>query len=264
MSAQQGPHGNITEQELKNIRRTIQGRALLNAVSNIVYQRQFSVGDTLVVRYVSGNNNGKLMEETAGVPERYQVIHKDEADLVYVKKILKGGKLGQKVDMIATWDYDRHRFEPDPEKMESILMDQEEGFDPFAKAKELKKRQDRQRRANQKIRLRFKDQVEAEKYIRTLKVGEVLFSSHSLIDDTPNEREIVSIDLKPLEQPKQSWGSTYDPDAAWRNAGYTDKCILTVKYKDPRYKSTSTIDSSELCRTWTNFYNKKPFTSEEV
>lgn len=263
--SQQGPHGNITDKEINNIKRTIQGRALLNSVNNIIYQRQFCVGDILVVRCMNGLNNGKLVEEAEGIPERYQVVYKDGAELVYVKRILKGGKLGQKVDMIATWDYDRHRFEPDPERMESILMDQESAYDPYAKAKDLKKRQDRQRRANQKIRLRFDKIADAEKYIRTVKVGSSIYNSYSLIDDSPNEREIISVDIKPLDPiQKRSWGDDYDPDKEWKDAGYSDKCVVTFKYKDPRYSSTSTMTAAELCRNYSHYYDKKPFTSSEV
>jgi len=264
--SQQGPHGNITDKEINNIKRTIQGRALLNSVNNIIYQRQFCVGDILVVRRMNGLNNGKLIEEAEGIPERYQVVYKDGAELVYVKRILKGGKLGQKVDMIATWNYDSHRFEPDPERMESILMDQEGDYDPYAKAKDLKKKQDRQRRANQKIRLRFDNLADAEKYIRTLSVGSSIYSGYSLIDNLPIEREIISVEIKPLASAqKRTFRDDYDPDKEWKDAGYYDKCVVTVLRKGTNQPFIpSTMSAADLCNSYSHYYDKKPFNLSEV
>lgn len=247
------PHG-LTAQEIKSIRRSLDGRYVFNAAKNMPYQRQFSVGDILVVRNMSSN---KLVE-SGGVSEKYLVVHRDEADLVYCKRILSGGKLGQKVEMIATWDCDRMRFEPDPEKMESILMDQEEGYDPYAAAKAQKRKQDKVRKHNKSIQHVFKTIKEADTHLRNLKVGDIVYSASSYIEE-PNVREVVKIDIVPLQEIKKSlWGQDHDRDADIRACGLTDKCVVTVKYTNTQYKNTHTIEGSELMRTWTKHYKDKP------
>lgn len=256
MSSQQGPHG-ITEQEIKNICRSTDGRVLINAVHNIAYQKDFDLGDILVCRNLRAKDKGLIME-AAGLPEKYQVVHKDEAQLIYVKRILKGGKLGQKVDMIATWSFDNYRFEADPDKMDSILMDQEEGYDPYAKSKDLKKKQDKQRRLNKNMRKRFSHFGDAENYIRTLKVGQRFYMTGSLIDDDPEEREVVSVDILPLAP------GDHEPDEEHKKAGFSDRCI--VKYKSLKYNSpyTGDLTPSSLTVSWYNFYETKPYTSTDV
>lgn len=256
------PHG-LTPKDLRSIQCSTDGRIVFNAAKSIPYQRQFAVNDVLVIRYVK---SGKYVEEAAGIKEKYMVVHKDEADLVYCKRLLKGGKLGQKVEMIATWDLETYMFEPDPERMESILMDQEEGYDPYAAGKALKKAQDRCRRHNKKLSVEIKGVKEADAHLRTIKVGDKIYTAYSLIEEEPNCREVVSVTIEPLATPtRNTWGGTSDLDKELRDAGLTDKCVVKVKHLDHRYKSIDTLSISDVTRSWGYYYHtNKPSTPKDI
>ncbi|NVM33953.1 MAG: hypothetical protein HWN81_00055 [Candidatus Lokiarchaeota archaeon] len=155
----------IPDERLERLSRTKKSvKTAFTVGKNIEYQRFFKVGDTLI-RY---NKRSNKVIKIDGIPERYIVARNDNG-IVYVKKILKSGKLGTGIEAIAVEDFDNYEYQIDPAQIDSVLLGTE--FDPRNARKRHNKIVDKLRRYNEKSRLRFKKDVEVQKWMANCKTG---------------------------------------------------------------------------------------------
>ena len=249
----------ITEKEIKSIRRSVKGRVVFDAVNNMRHQLQFEIGDVLVLRL----NNDRLLEVHEGVPQRFFVVHKDDLGFIYTKKILTGGKLGQGLELLAVHPSGT-RFEIDPEKVESILVGQEGEYNPYAQAKELKRKKDKQRKANKALKLSFKDIAEADKFLQQLKVGDKLYRTYTLTDSKFIEIDILSI-TKAAVSTQNRYG--YEEDGDFKKAGIMEKTEINTNISGRGTNPTAyaaKMTAKDLINAYSNYYKDKPLNTEDV
>lgn len=261
--------GKITEDELKGIRRSIKGRNLLNCAKNIAEQAQFDIGDVLVARYMGPSESGGTRYETmssSNVKQKYLVVYKDSAQLIYCKKIREGGQLSKAVDMIATRMADTVKFELDPDMAESILLDQESNYDAMATAKELKRKKEAIKKHNKKIRIGFETLKEANDFLATLKVGQKVWQAYHYTDMNPSEHTVTSVENKPLDLkvPSYSYSRNAEPaDKKYADAGLQSKTVVKIRRANSNYDSDFICD--RLVGTHYNlYYLEKPKVLDET
>lgn len=106
----------------------------------------FKVGDYLIRKIRDMDMQGKLSSDwrtvkvhpRSPINKKFVVVHVDEYGVPYVKHVKVDGKLGG-ILCLASNNFQMSRFEPDPEQMEHIILDNQDEFDPLASHKERKK-----------------------------------------------------------------------------------------------------------------------------
>lgn len=222
--------GSVTQDELKNIRRSKAGRHLLNAAANIAEQRQFGEGDVLVVgriTKVEGYPQYETMSST-NLPQKYLVVYKDEAGLLYCKRILQGGKLGKGVVMPATWDSSYWRFEMDPEMADSIILSQEDKYDPMAQARMIRKLKEEVKRYNKSIETSLPNAVTASQFLESLQIGQKVWTLSYYTDPRHDEFVVQDIKKVPLDLTIRPY-SKERVDEEYVKANLTYKVVVKVK-----------------------------------
>ncbi len=128
---------------------------IYNVSRNVEYQQYFEVGQVLVQRLIQknwrdGNNDvGKLIVNDAGVVQKYVVANKLPGNLVLCRKLGISGRPGKAIHVIADVEYDRYRFEEDPDIADAILLDFD--YDPMQLPKLMGRARRHRQTVNNKI-----------------------------------------------------------------------------------------------------------------
>lgn len=141
----------------------------------------FKVGD-VVVRKI----NGEADCDPYGVPLKWKVAALPYG-LVIGRKIM-GPRQG-KYEVVNDTPWVKHdvKVEVDPDYIENILLSSG-GFDPNVKRDASIKRRRQASEYNRSISKKIADEDEAREFLKTLKVGDTLYSSKLLIGLTTNPR----------------------------------------------------------------------------
>jgi hypothetical protein len=226
----------VTEDELKRFVCSPTKRAVIDAVRQMQQQQGLSIGDIIVAR---DRKDKKFQMMDVNVVQKYVVVHKEECGMVYCKKILKSGKLGNGLNLPCMFD-ERWEFVIDPDLAEHQILDQEEHYDATEKLRAIERVKNRIKRQNLKIRENFKlpeqkgtDYPAMWNFIQNkLKPG-VVFWRFRYYDSPVEQYEVLSVDEVPLDltQTKNSWGGGMSSgrDQHLKDGGINSKFLVKTK-----------------------------------
>jgi hypothetical protein len=181
-----------------------QREAEVNSVLEAIKKAsQFKLGDYLVAYYRPSpwdipSHGKKHVVNSYGAPKKFTVVHVDRNGICYIKEVNKSGKaVGGLIDQVHFSDgYGSARsggymFEVDPDYTDAIIMADEEHFDPTVvhniKSNLFKEITNH----NKSLKVNCNDDKELINFLKTLKVGDVLYKS------TKTYFTILSIDPIP-------------------------------------------------------------------
>lgn len=106
----------------------------------------FSVGDVIIKNEVDEDYNGNTVlypvcvSHTNPSPKKFKVVAVDEFGIGWIRQINSStGELGTGLETLASFSPEYIHFTPDREQAESILMGDEEGYNPLEAAKKRRK-----------------------------------------------------------------------------------------------------------------------------
>lgn len=244
----------ITAKELSGLRRQRTPRMVIDCAQMMAEQVQFNVGDVLVA---INRQDGKPCMQQGDMPQKFIVVHKDEANLIYCKKVLMSGKIGQGLDLICTWN-SRYRFQIDPELAEHIILDAEDQYDPLVQAREYRKLRDRVKRFNDKfkVKLSYGNLTEVGAFFDTLAVGGTIWTATSSDGNGIVKWTISDIVEKPLDMTVKKATYSYNnvaPDDELSKLGWKTKKEIEVKSSAGKKEVWTVRDC-----WWKTFYTQQP------
>lgn len=184
---------NLTTDEKEYVAERERGlRVTINALKEI---SQFKRGDFLIaferdydysaVGMLRGERTkSRQVVNSYGAPKKYTVVHVDGNGIPYMKELNKKGlPAGQLISPIRVdggyreIKAGRYRFEIDPDYAESIIMDNEAGFNATLIHKAKSDAFKEITKHNKSIKLKFKSDAELLQFLKTLKVGDQFYKS---------------------------------------------------------------------------------------
>lgn len=175
----------LEKHELEHIKRTEDGLSHLMDVLKDV--SRFKDGDYLIAfRRSSGYHESRDVQVTNsyGAPKKFQVVAVDKHGIPYMKELNKAGqptgRLIQSVRIDGGYrelKYGDFRFEVDPDYADSIIMMDEENFDPSAIHRDKGQLHKEITKHNKSIKVRVSDPPTLISFLQNLKVGDVLWRS---------------------------------------------------------------------------------------
>ncbi len=129
---------------------------IYKAMLNVEYQKNFEVGQVIVLRQVS---SGKLVENKAGIPQKYIIANKLAGVLCLCRRIGINGKPGKGIEIIADYDPKHYVFEEDPDIADAILLGLD--YDPLEMPKKIGKARQKAKKYNsgKELKAHVKDKV---------------------------------------------------------------------------------------------------------
>lgn len=231
------PGNEITADEWKILRNKPSCAVAINIGKNINVQSGFSVGETLIV--INKNTNKAYTTNDGVTAQKYQVIHKDEAGMVYVKRITSG-KLGKGIEIIATWDFNSTMFVQDPDVIEHVLLGSEADYDPFAKSRALANLRQRISKYNNSFALRYDTTVEAQSFIDHAQPGFRFWSGN---ESDRTEFEVTGVVARPV----QTWG----------NNRTNQQMVNYLEVRDHKGQTTQ-MQAYEFASRYGRYFREKP------
>lgn len=246
----------VTEKELNGLRRSKSARAIIDCTKNIVEQNQFNVGDVLVVKRRS---DGYIVKMTGDMPQKYLVVHKDEANIIYCKKVLMSGKIGVGLELPCTWNHSSYVFQLDEDLAEHMILDAVDQYDPLTQAREFRKFRDRNKRYNDKIKIKITrgNYGEVSAFLKQLTVGTTFWSMNGHSDINPTKYTVVSNQEIPIDTSPHSYMRNQIIDHELKNAGLQTKIVVEAKSASGKIDKISMNDC-----WWRNFYLQEPKTNK--
>jgi hypothetical protein len=139
----------FTEEEIeRKMQKSPTLKTIFNLSKNLSYLSSFKVGQVLVRRYLTTN---RIATNAAGIAEKYIVVNIMNG-IPLCKKLQVSGKPGIGLYCPADVDYDKERFEEDPDCADAILLGAE--YDPLELPKKVAKIRTKVMAYNNKISLR--------------------------------------------------------------------------------------------------------------
>lgn len=264
----------LSDKELKTIKNRKTAGIIIKAAELARRQRQFNVGDVLV-SYTT-DTEGKIhyeMMPSSSVKQKYVVVHKDDNELVYCKKVLVTGQLGVGVELICDQKWRTEEYTLDPEQADHIILgDENEEFDPFAAAKKLRKHKDAIKRHNETIVVPTKDKPEVRAFLKeiTEKFGTEstvkIWKMNGWSDTNPEELTVTSAKEEPIDKISRNqnyWGQGKPLVDQWYvDEGFATK--FTIKTKSNRsWGTTELLEPSMQYRGYLYFFTKPKTYAEE-
>lgn len=208
--------------------------------------------------------------------DKYMIFHKDDEGFVFAKRINASGKLGKEIMCLTTQFHD-WELEPDPEFVESIIFQNEEGYDPLKAEKEINSKKGKARRRNKKIEVRFEKAKDAFDYISKLKVGDVLYDCATAYGDGLTEWKVINVEHRKTDKTerKQGWmnkivkGATRE-DQLHNQEGLDDLVKVEIQTSAPpksrRWMGTErTLTFYDFHSKYSyTYYDQKPYTLDDV
>lgn len=247
-------------------------------MKNAEVYKELEVGEVYYIK--CKDYEGKEVYHVAGWnndPAKYMVFHKD-GGFVFVKRIIANGKVGKEVTCLTTtFNVDDHWLEADPDYVNSILLDNEEGYDPLAASKKLASNKNKARRRNKKIEVIFKNENDAFNYANSFKVGDCIYDAETSYGAGIVTWEVTNIikrktdKKKPTDRWARGVGST-DADRTHNSYGLKDLVAIDVKIKGGKapktrrwIKTSKTITFYDfLEKSYNKWYKSKPYTVDDV
>lgn len=251
-------------------------------MSNLEAYKGLGVGE---VYFIKGKTySGEYEYVTAGYsdePAKYMVFHKDDIGFIFIKRIIASGNLGKEVQCLTTqFDSDKYILEPDPEYVNSILLENEDGYDPLAASKENSAKKNKARRRNKKLELNFDDAQSAYDYIKTLRKGDVIYDCETAYGSgavawTVENVVVRKTDTSAPQGYSARWnkvqGATRE-DQYHNQHGFAQSVLVTIKADDTNLPKSRKYITLEGTLTFFDFYNERyrkfyksrPFTVDDV
>jgi len=247
--------------------------------NNEVY-KDLSIGEVYYIKHKGRNDEERYITNgwNGDEPSKFMVFHKDES-FVFVKRIIASGKMGKEVVCLnTTYDVDSHWLEADPDFVNSILLENEDGYDPLAASKKISSNKNKARRRNKKLEIKFDDIYMAQSYLDGLKVGDLLHDADTSYGSGTLTWEVSKVEKRKTNKDKptsgyynnNSLGSTNE-DRIHNEHGLRDLIVVTIKIKGDIPKSRQYEDKKKIV-TFNNFikssyrvfYRNKPYTIDDV
>jgi hypothetical protein len=192
-------------------------KAIGDVLSIINAVKQFRDGDFLIAFHqATGFGDTKLRPVTNsyGAVKKFQVVAVDKHGIPYMKELNKNGKpAGQLISSIQNdsqrgmgYNYRQtYIFEVDPDYTDSIILDDQEGYDATGILKAKSDTFKEIAEHNKKIKVEANDAKLLAAFIATIKVGDLLWRS--------NVSSWVVVEINPLPRDKANRIENYIPFA---------------------------------------------------
>jgi len=246
-------------------------------MKNAVVYDKLSVGEVYFIRYT--DTNKYVTSDWSGQsPSKFMVFHKDEG-FVFIKRIIASGKLGKEVSCLTTSYYvNEYYLESDPDYVNSILLQDENSYDPLAASKKIASNKGKVRRKNKKLELAFNKPEEAYAYIQTLSVGDLLYNATTTYGTGVVAWEVKSVCVRDVDQtPQIDWRGNKDTngnssdDQAHNRHGFVDFVSIDIEATSviPSQNSWATATKKTLIfndflAKWHRYYHSAPFTLDDA
>jgi len=255
-----------------------------NTIENMEVYKDLSVGEVYFIK--RKNYQGEEEYVTGGwndEPAKYMVFHKD-GGFVFVKRIIASGKMGKEVSCLTTeFDTKTYWLEADPDYVNSILLDNEDAYDPLAAEKKNSSNKNKARRKNKKIQLIYDTPQEAYTYIKSLKVGDTIYDTTAAYGSGILTWDVVKIDSKPIDKSNvntssnSSWRSRrynyQNTDTQHANDNIPDIVTVSIKRRETKLPKDRRWCDEDRDLTYNSFkkggygpcyYKSKPHTVDDV
>jgi hypothetical protein len=178
-------------------------------ISEIERCRQFKVGDYLIARYVNRSDDdgsfklGKIVKSSSySTPEKFVVVHTSSTGIPFYKQLDVNGKVTGIMycciynDSDINFDSSGWYMELDPDYADAIILDSKEGFNPSAQKKQKVLLYKEITKYNKDNKVNTYDDVELEKFLHTLKPGDIIYRSAKTFYTVQNTEYITHIQAK--------------------------------------------------------------------
>lgn len=249
-------------------------------MKNAEAYKGLEIGEVYYIKHKS--YNGEETYISAGwndEPAKYIVFHKDDG-FVFIRRIIANGKMGKEVTCLTTaYNVDEYWLEADPDYVNSILLEDEDGYDPLAASKKAASDKNKARRRNKKLEIAFDDYVDAHAYANTLNVGDLLYDADTTYGSGLLTWKITAITKRPTDQYKLKdryfgsgeAGSTHE-DRLHNRYNLKDLVAIEIKIKDKKLPKSRRYENAEKTLTFDDFrkntyrkyYKNKPYTVDDV
>lgn len=251
-------------------------------MKNAEAYKNLQVGEVYYIKYKDYNDKESYVTTGWGndTPAKYMVFHKDEG-FVFVKRIIASGNLGKEVICLTTtYDVGSHWLEADPDYVNSILLENEEDYDPLAASKEMTAKKNRARRKNKRLELKFDEPQEAYDYIKKLRKGDKLYDCSTaygagIIEWVVNKVSVRATDKSP--NTSYSWDTNRSipgrtpVDQEHNKYGFDQIVEVEIQIVGEPPKSRRWAGPKETIHFYTfvnkyysTYYDSKPFTVDDV
>lgn len=269
---------NVDQQRVDNCEYYLKTKQVMK---NAEVYKELAVGEVYYIKYKDYNDKETYVMTGWGAdtPAKYMVFHKDDG-FVFVKRIIASGNLGKEVICLTTtYDVDTHWLEADPDYVNSILLENEEDYDPLAASKAMTAKKNRARRRNKKMEVKFETAQEAYDYIKKLRKGDKLYDAATAYGSGVMEWVVDKVSMRKTDQtPQTGWYGNKNPTPGktWEDQSHNEAGF--PQYISVKLKATSAAPRS---RRWENvtkdiiftnfrkdsyhvYYESKPFTVDDV
>lgn len=249
-------------------------------MKNAEAYKELSVGEVYYIKHKGYDDKEEYV--CAGwndEPAKYMVFHKEEG-FVFVKRIIANGKMGKEVTCLTTtFNIDEYWLEADPDYVNSILLENEEGYDPLAASKKVASNKNKARRRNKKLEINYGTPQEAHAFTDSLKVGDLLYDSDTTYGSGMLTWEVTSVLKRTVNQDVSSdryynrneAGSTSE-DRIHNRHGIINLVAVEVKIKTKDVPKSRRYTSKDQTLTFADFYTSsyrkyyktKPYTVDDV
>ena len=138
-----------------------------------------------------------------GVKLTFKVESIHESGLVIARKILPNGRLGpSEIVNDGPW-----MVEVDHTYIENVIMNNEDKYDPSVAVTELEKEKRRVTKYNKSISFKSKDKDEVETFLKSLKIGDIIWYGETLINLKDCMCEVIGEPFIEIQK-GHSWNNT--------------------------------------------------------
>jgi hypothetical protein len=176
-------------------------------ISKIEKAKTFKIGDYLILsEYDELTKITKVEFNSYGVPSKFKVVFVSSAGFPYVKRInSKSNPVGELISIVTgegyfgEMEFSNCRWDLDPDYADSIILQDEEGYDPAGQSK-LKRDIYKQITAyNRQCKVNTKTMLDVDLFLKTLIVHQPLWVSFK------TKHTVVAIRQEPYSKSKHMW-----------------------------------------------------------
>jgi len=261
---------NISKQDLTKVENCEYYLRSKQIIKNAEVYKNIQVGEVYFIKCKDYDGNEKYVTAGwSGDPSKFIVFHKDDG-FIFIKRIIASGKPGQEVMCLTTqFNVDEYWLEADPDYVNSILLQDEDSYDPFAASKIDANKKNKARRKNKKLEIKFNNAKEAYNFIKTLKVGDTLYDALTTYGSATVTWEVTKIDVRAVSRRSTNMSPV---DAIHYTNGFKQVIEVQMKVKDkalPRKRKYINTTEALTFREFTDvgyctYYKVKPYTVDDV
>lgn len=233
--------------------------------------KDLNVGEVYFIKHQNSyDKEWKYVKDGAygNKPAKYMIFHKDKDDFVFIKRIIASGKLGKLVTCLTT-EYSGSYFvlEPDPDQVESIILQAEGDYDPLQAEKEMVKKKGKARRRNKKLEIKHVETIDAFNHMATIKIGNNLWTADTSYGLNSVKWTVSGIERRDVnvKHAQSNWGRNTE-DFDHHKQGFKEVIIVSLtcsSNKRNNYKD-DTVTFYNLWKSgYRTYYSSKPFTADD-